>query len=76
MIRRRLRTVRTGLLASRRELADSLYLIALQGVNQLLPLAVLPYLICLPAKYSRGWKVCLCRLLSGRNIYLTRPLNF
>ena len=45
MIRCRLRTVRTGLLASRRELADSLYLIALQGVNQLLPLAVLPYLM-------------------------------
>lgn len=37
--------LRSSLRSNRKELVDSLYLIALQGVNKLLPLVVLPYLL-------------------------------
>ena len=40
---------------SRKELVDSLYLIALQGINQFLPLLVLPYLMVVLGATGYGY---------------------
>ena len=47
--------LKQGLQGSRKELVDSLYLIALQGINQFLPLLVLPYLMVVLGATGYGY---------------------
>lgn len=55
MAHRILQVLKQGLQGSRKELVDSLYLIALQGINQFLPLLVLPYLMVVLGATGYGY---------------------
>lgn len=55
MAHKRLQALKQGMQGSRKELVDSLYLIALQGINQFLPLLVLPYLMVVLGATGYGY---------------------
>ena len=61
----------TSLLENKHELADTLYLIVLQGVNKLLPIVVLPYLLLhrLPLGFPLQFGEGRLLILSGNPFY-------